>query len=299
MKLYAGIDGGQSGTTAVIGDERGTILGRGHAGPADEVAQDPSSTRLRDALDGALKDAMAHAGIEPATRFAAIVAGISGYEGRVYGAAPVLPTGALTLIHDAPIAHAGALGGAAGIVVIAGTGSVAYGVDDAGTAVTIGGWGYLFGDEGSAFWIAREALAQAMRDEDRGTPNPRIPALLGHFELPSLRAVARAFYTNRISRDRVAAYARGVLEAASAGDGAAAGLRQAAAGALAHLALYAGRRLAMEAPSIAVTGGLMNDSGLRERTHDALRELLPRAAIADPAGDPASGALLLARKGVR
>jgi len=298
VKLYAGIDAGQSGTTAVVGDASGAVLGRGQAGPADEVAQDAASTRLHDALSGALRAAVAQAGLDPATRFAAVVAGISGYEGRVYGKVPELPADALTLMHDAPVAHAGALGGEPGVVVIAGTGSVAYGVNEAGDTLTAGGWGYLFGDEGSAFWIARETLARAMRAEDRGKKDACVESLLRYFELPSLRAIARAFYTNRVSRDRVAAFARELLQTALREGGDADTLCGEAANALAGLAASTAGRLGMEAPAVAVIGGLMNDSAFRQRTYEALRKSFGRVTVVEPKGDPATGALLLARRGI-
>ena len=90
-------------------------------------------------------------GLPSESNFAAIVAGVSGYEGRVYGAPPEMPTRHFTLMHDAPVAHAGALAGMPGVVVIAGTGSVVYARDENGRSQTLGGWGFLFGDEGSAF----------------------------------------------------------------------------------------------------------------------------------------------------
>lgn len=286
MKLYAGIDGGQSGTTAVIGDDTGAILGRGRGGPADEVGQDASSTRLHDALSGALREALADAHIDAGAEFEAIVAGISGYEGRVYGRPPELPVRTLSLMHDTPIAHAGALGGGPGIVVIAGTGSVAYGDNGNGATATIGGWGYLFGDEGSAFWIAREALAQAMRDEDRGVEDALRARLLKHFEKTTLREVARAFYTNRISRESIAAFATQALNAAT---------RTSAAAALARIAVLCAHRLQMHAPRISVTGGLMKDAQLRDCTYERVRELLPAATLTQPQAEPAIGALMLAR----
>ncbi len=108
--LFAGIDGGQSSTTAVVGDETGRVLGCGKAGAADEIGVGKESTRLRDALRGALREACAAAGITAGvTRFESIVAGISGYDGRVYGRAPELPARRSLLLHDTPIAHAGAL----------------------------------------------------------------------------------------------------------------------------------------------------------------------------------------------
>ena len=161
--LFAGIDAGQSSTTAAIAGSDGTIIARGYAGPADEIGATAESTRLRDALEGALADAIVNAKLDPSSRFDAIVAGISGYEGRIYGAAPRLPSDRVRLVHDSAIAHAGALGGKPGIVVIAGTGSAAYATFADGSAHFEGGWGYLFGDEGSAFWIARSAVSAATR----------------------------------------------------------------------------------------------------------------------------------------
>src|SRR5215469_5605871 len=113
--LYAGIDAGQSSTTAAIAADDGHILARGYAGPADEIGARPDSTRLRDALEGALADALRNASMDASTRFDAVVAGISGYEGRVYGQAPRLPADRIELLHDSAIAHAGALQGKPGV----------------------------------------------------------------------------------------------------------------------------------------------------------------------------------------
>ena len=71
--------------------------------------------------------------------------------------------------HEATIALFGALGGADGVVVIAGTGSIAYGLNGSKSS-RIGGWGYLLGDEGSAFWIALCALRQGMQGYDGRAP---------------------------------------------------------------------------------------------------------------------------------
>ena len=110
-EYFAGIDGGQSSTVAIVGDERGKILGRATAGPADEVGAGAGSTRLRDALGEALAGACRAAALPYEGAIAAVVAGVSGYEGRVYGEPPRLAAQRLVILHDAPIAHAGALGG--------------------------------------------------------------------------------------------------------------------------------------------------------------------------------------------
>ncbi|MGZ3503734.1 MAG: N-acetylglucosamine kinase [Vulcanimicrobiaceae bacterium] len=296
MRLFAGIDGGQSSTAAVIAGEDGRILGRGRGGAADEVWQGAASTRLHDALAQALSDACANAKIDPGSHFESIVAGISGYEGRVYGKAPELPTNKLALMHDAPIAHAGAFAGDSGVVVIAGTGSVGYGVNDRGETLTVGGWGYLFGDEGSAFGIVRDVISDAARDTDAGEISELMPPLLRYFGASSLRALVRAFYTGSVSRESLAAYAAPVVEAAERGNAHAAQYCLNAATALALLASRAADRLAIERPRVAFIGGLLCSLTMREQISQCTRAVLPAARQVQPRYDPAAGALLLAYK---
>jgi glucosamine kinase len=288
MTLYAGIDAGQSGTTAVIGDETGRVLGRGQAGAADEIGQDARSTRLRDALRAAYDEAAAAAKLPADARCARIVAGISGYEGRVYGRAPELPCDELVLLHDAVIAQAGAFEGGPGVIVIAGTGSVAYGVNARGESITVGGWGYLFGDEGSAFWFARRALADAIRDEDSGKTNALGKAALQFFGSPSLHALVRSFYAGEISRTKFASFGRTVIEP---GSYVAEGAR-----ALADLATRTMTRIETAAGPVAFLGGVSKNPVMKDAIAKALREAAPEARQTEPLHDAVAGALLLARK---
>lgn len=285
--FFAGIDGGQSSTVAAIGDEAGREIGRGFAGPADEVAQGPSSTRLRDALRDALAAACVSAGLSSGVRFDAIVAGVSGYEGRVYGADPDLPAESVSLVHDAPIAHAGALAGEAGVTVVAGTGSVVYATGGAGER-TLGGWGYLFGDEGGAFWFAREVLATMMRaaDDDAGLED-ETRAACAFFGLPSLRSVARAAYAGEIDRARLAAFAREALRWEP--------MQAVAARGSQRLSALVAAAVADGAPArVALCGGMFADAAYFARVTAAIRARIPAADVRQPLYDPCAGALLLA-----
>jgi N-acetylglucosamine kinase-like BadF-type ATPase len=287
--LVAGIDGGQTSTVAVIADESGRILGRGVAGPADEIGARSDSTRLRDALGEALADACRAAGISNDANFTAIVAGISGYDGQVYGRPPDLPSGRVVLVHDTPIAHAGALGANAGIVAIAGTGSVVYGRSDDGRSWTLGGWGYLFGDEGSAFGIARDALAMLMRahdDADR-TLGEETRAACEFFETASLRRLAHAFYKGGISRDHLAAFARIAMRFPAFAPVVERGAQR-----LARLIAAAAAAGAPE--RVAFVGGVFTDHTFRARVSDGVLRALPKAAIVEARYEPAAGAVLLA-----
>ena len=288
-ELFAGIDGGQSSTVAVIGDERGAILGRGIAGPADEVGEKSDSTRLRDALRGSLGRARDAAGLPGSTHFAAIVAGISGYEGRIYGARPDLPTDRLVLRHDAPIAHAGALAGEPGVVAIAGTGSVAYACDKNGGSQTLGGWGFLFGDEGSAFCIARDALALMMAAQDDGGRSLReeTRAACDFFAMDSLRQVARAFYAGELTRERLAAFTPVAIRFAR--------FRAIADRGADGLATLAFRLLVeMKERRVALAGGLFADADFYERVRRGILAAVPDAHVGHAKYEPAVGALLLA-----
>lgn len=294
MTYFAGLDGGQSATTAVIASQDGRILARGAGPPADEVAQGPESTRLRDALSSSLAAAIAAAGLDPGTRFASIVAGVSGYEGRVFGRAAALPGERVSLVHDSVIAHAGALQGAAGVVVIAGTGSVAYALNEAGLGARVGGWGYLFGDEGSAFWLARNALGAIMSDSEGHEPSSLAKLALQHFKQPSLRALARAFYAGEMTRANLATFAQPLVVAAARGDAEGVYWVREAAEQLALLAYAAAGRAGLGEHDAAFVGGLMRDPLVRERVARSMRQISPQARVVAPKHDAAVGALLLA-----
>lgn len=292
MRYVAGIDGGQSGTQAAIADERGRVLAHGSAGPADENWHGAGSTKMRDALAGALDAARRNAKLDESLTFEAIVAGVSGYEGRLYGAAPELPAKRFRLVHDPAIAHAGAFAGGSGVVVIAGTGSIAYVVDDDGGTGITGGLGYVFGDEGSGFWIAKTAIACAVAaGEDCAVAS----AARRFFAKEKLREVLAAFYHGELERERFASFAKRVLEIASTDADGDACARETVESAQMHLA-----RLADAAgepkwhwrarPHGAFVGGLMHDASFKA----GVRERVELAEIVEPQYPPALGAVVLA-----
>jgi N-acetylglucosamine kinase-like BadF-type ATPase len=298
MRLFAGIDGGQSSTQVAIGDESGTVA-RAAGPPADLVGEPRDSPRQLAALHAALDAGLDEAGLPRDTHFTAIVAGISGFDS---GVSPPLDLGGRAerarIVHDSEIAHAGALNGAAGIVVIAGTGSVALGNAESGEAfVRAGGWGYFFGDEGSATWIARVALRRAMARSDRGEASPLRDRALAFFGTHSLRAVQHAFAHGELTRPALAAFAADVLAVADAGDPDARDVRASAAAELADLVATVERHFP-RAPITLVSyaGGLFHDAAFAEAFGDALQRTVPQAELVEPAGDPAAGALLLARR---
>ncbi len=296
MRYVAGIDGGQSSTTAVVIDEKGVVRGRETAGPADHVGEPPGSHKFADACASALAGALAAAGLPRDTRFAAVHAGLSGYDERFDGAQPVLAADVVRIEHDAPIALAGAVQTIPAVVVIAGTGSVAYGKSAEGLSVRTGGWGYLFGDAGSAFAIARDALAHAMAEDDRAVRSPLGDAALAYFDYEQLRALATAALLGRISRGQLASFARVVHDAARLGDAAASRIVDSAASALAELAAVTLERLhlAGESVPVAFAGGAFANDAFFARARDRLAARAPHAQAVAARYEPAVGAALLA-----
>ena len=141
------------------------------------------------------------------------------------------------ITHDAHIALAGATGGEPGIIVIAGTGSMVFGRNAAGVTARAGGWGYVFGDEGGAFDLVRQALRAVLRNEEGwGPPTALREALL---EARPGRAMAiscmHRLYTDEYPRDRVAGWAKLIDQAARAGDAVAGDILGSAAQALATM----------------------------------------------------------------
>src|SRR5213078_4483038 len=88
------------------------------------------------------------------------------------------------VVNDALIALAAGAGDDPGIVIISGTGSIVYGRNERVEAARAGGWGHMIGDEGSGYWIGREALAAVMRAGDgRGPETGLTAAMLAHFQV--------------------------------------------------------------------------------------------------------------------
>jgi len=296
MRLYLGVDGGQSGTTAVIGDETGRILGQGEAGPCNHAAAGEGRAKLQHAVTESLAAACAQAGLDPASLdFAAACFGMSGGpDDKREILAAILRTRRLIVTTDAVTALAGATSTGQGIVVIAGTGSIASGRNATQRTARAGGWGYIFGDEGGAFDIVRQALRAALRMEEGWGPPTRLREML--LDSTAARDVNQAlhqFYTDEWPRSRVATLAPLVDAAAIDGDPIAAHILHAAAQDLALLAASVRAQLwsAGDAVEIAYIGGVFQSRTLLERFR-ALVELQPADRCIPPRRGPAEGALL-------
>jgi N-acetylglucosamine kinase-like BadF-type ATPase len=296
MALFLGVDGGQSSTKALIGDETGRVLGMGVGGPCNHVGAAEGREKLARAVRESVGLAREKAGLDAGQlQFEAACFGMSGGPADKQAIlSEIVPARKLIVTYDAPIALAGATAGEPGVVTIAGTGSIAFGRNAAGKTARAGGWGFLVGDEGGGFDIARQALRAALRFEEGWGPETALHgALLDATGAGDANALMHGLYTPEWPRPRVAALARLVETVALAGDPVAREILRNAAQQLATLAVSVRRQLfaAGEATLVCYIGGVFRSGLLLER-YRQLVELEDGARCDPPRYNPAAGALL-------
>jgi len=304
-ELFLGVDGGQSGTFALIGDRTGRVIGAGHSGPSNHVSASEGTAKFTAAIRDCLKAACTEAGLDSAAvRFASSCLGFSGGPADKQGILKDILSSDRTIVtHDALIALSGATAGDPGLIVIAGTGSIAFGRNAENETARAGGWGFIFGDEGSGFDIARQALRAALRfEEGWGPPCSLRPLLLDATGARNINELLHRFYTPEFPRPRVAGFAKLVDQAAENGDQTATEILHEAARQLAALAAAVHDQLFGEGETTHVSyiGGVFRSRTVVDRFR-ILVESEPGNQVAPPVYGPAAGALLEAYRaaGVR
>jgi N-acetylglucosamine kinase-like BadF-type ATPase len=295
-KFFLGVDGGQSSTTALIGDQSGRVLGAGRGGPCNHIGAAEGAAKLTRAVEECVAKACEQAHLDPTQiRYEAACFGMSGGpHDKESLLSQILSTEKLTVTHDGLIALSGATAGEPGIVTIAGTGSFAFGRNAAGQAARAGGWGYIFGDEGSGFDITRQALRAALRfEEGWGPPTALRETLIQAAGASDANDALHRFYTREYPRSRVATFARLVDEAAIQGDQVAIHILNNAAQQLASLTASIRRQLWKEGElaRIAYIGGVFHSQLILDR-YCELVEMEEGNRCQPPEFGPAAGALL-------
>ncbi|MGH2371920.1 MAG: N-acetylglucosamine kinase [bacterium] len=297
-RVFVGIDGGATKTRAVVISEGGAVLGR------SEVRSSSAYHREAEEAAGivvnAAREALGRAGA--AGPITALGAGLAGADDpavhqrltRALGDAGLAEV--VFVDHDAAAALAGGTALQPGIVIIAGTGSVAFGIDEDGRRARAGGWGPLLDDEGSGYAIGRAALRAAMRAYDgRGEETALSGMLAQRFALGSLASLKMTVKTLNI--DEIASLAPLVVGAARDRDTIALAILTRAADGLAAMIAAVARALGWErARCPLVTAGGMFKAGdaIREPMVRALRAGGAAAQLAEARFSPDVGAALLA-----
>jgi glucosamine kinase len=283
-RLFLGIDGGGSKCRARIRDEGGRLIGQAESGGAN-IYQDfdaaiatilavaREAARHGELADDAMTSLNAGLGLAGAMTSDAVA--------RVRSAE--LPFHQLAVDSDAYVACLGAHGGSDGGIVIAGTGSAALALV-AGTRHSLGGWGFLLGDDGSGAAIGRSAIRRAVMAFDHlSEPSPLLDSLLGHFG----RGREKLTQWARTARPRdYSAFAPLVFTAARSGDKHGLAIVRDAAAAV---ALMARALIAHGAERLSLIGGLAQP----------LRPYLVEDVVAhlvEPRADPVDGAIMMARR---
>ena len=197
----------------------------------------------------------------------------------------------LVIVSDARIALEGAFEGESGVIVIAGTGSMALARDRRGGSARAGGWGRLLGDDGSGYAVGRAGL-RALAAAFDGGPETRLRPLFAEaFDLRTPEALIRRVYAEGWSPAEAAPL---VLEAAAAGDAVAAAVVAEETRRLARQVQWLVRRAGDLEPRFALIGGMTRNAFYRERLRAAILEGLPGWRAEAPRRSPVEGAVLLA-----
>lgn len=302
MEYVIGVDGGGTKTAFALADRGGAILAQAVLPSISyrEHGMEMVSSRLQSGVKELL--AAADASMED-VKFVAV--GAPGYGENADGdrllhetVAKAFPFTPFSLVNDAQIACYGALGGKPGINIVAGTGSIAYGEDEAGHRARSGGWSEHFSDEGSCYWLGKQAMGLFCKEADGREPRAALYEIVRK-ELPILDDfgfIAEIEKNYLPERSRVAGFQKYLLQAAQQGDEAAAALYVQACRELTLLAAGVRNQLSFTGEvAVSLTGGLTHCGELVE---GPLTQMLSEQKMryVPCKGLPVEGAVYLARR---
>jgi len=285
----------------VVLDANFAILGEGFAGPSNplRVGIANAAAAIRQAIDSACEAAHLRR-----TDLMAAEIGLAGARrkeliARVREALLGLGIGEIVVVGDSDIALYGATEGEPGLIVIAGTGSICCGMNSRGKTICAGGWGPIAGDEGGGAWIARRALrAIAHAVDGRGSTTSLTAAAGTYFHVSDPSDLSTAIYSPTITNERLAGFARYVIEAAKAKDRIAReilaeGGRELG---LAAAAVIRNLKLEREMFQVAYVGGVFDAAQelILASVREEVKRVAPKAYLASPRFSPAVAAARMA-----
>ncbi|OZB94190.1 N-acetylglucosamine kinase [Paenibacillus sp. XY044] len=199
--------------------------------------------------------------------------------------------------NDGVAALLGATGGDPGILIIAGTGSIVYGINASGESARAGGWGHRVGDEGSGYWIGKQAIIAALHGYDgRSGATALTDKLLNHLKLQNEEELFNWAYSAAYSVEKTAELSKLVSEAEQQGDASARMILEAAAD-----ELFLGARAVIERIGLAeaeetfaliLQGGVLQNIPLvRSRLAERIRDISPLASVDEAKMEPIYGVI--------
>jgi N-acetylglucosamine kinase-like BadF-type ATPase len=301
MQLYLGIDAGGTKTDCAVSNGA-ELLGQA-TGASAKLAR-VGKEKARENLQAVIGKACETAKVAPSEiqHVCIGMAGASLVEAVQWAQQTIrelIPDSTIYVAGDHVIAHRAAFGISPGVLVISGTGSIAFGRNQAGETARAGGWGPSVSDEGSAFWVGREAVAEALRSFDFGKSNGLLSTIADCWKVAPEEVIRLA----NASEPRFPELAGPVVEAAERGDAQARNIAERAGKALAGLASAVIHRLWPNGGivPVALAGGVLQGSALvRQSFKEEMRVQQPQAAVSFAYVRPVLGALeIAAQRGVR
>ena len=303
--LYLGVDGGGTKTTAALMNASQEIVAEGTAGPSNplRVGVETAVSNIAKAIEIACDSAdLVRIDIAAATLGLAGVRRQDIRERVRDSFSRRQNVKNTTVVTDAEIALFGTTLGKAGIVVIAGTGSVCLGKDDDGKLAISGGWGPLAGDEGGGVGIAQAALHQVAKASDgRGKPTALSALASEYFRASGPENLIVAIYSPQVDNSRIAGFARFVVEAAVQGDMVALEILNEAGHELGVAACAVINKLSLQRRRIPIgcVGSIFRAGDLiKDPMAKTIKAVAPKAYLTEPEIEPAHAAALMAIKSV-
>lgn len=308
MDIFIGIDGGGTKTEAAAIDRSGRVLSRytGSSTNPYVVGFEHAMAELARVLDSLLAQlpdkesafcgaCLGLAGISSEQEIHKVVSFLQTYQNERGNLFPV------SIITEAELALMAALGREYGVLIISGTGSNTYGISRNGERYRAGGWGHLLGDEGSGYMIGLLTLKSVIKSHEGILPatamTGRIVEHMGFRDITELKA---HIYQPSIGKTEIAGFARICIEAAAAGDAAAAAILESQAQELAETAsALIKRNPELEQTDVVCTGSIFKYSALFYNTFcRVLSARYPLLTFSDSRASltPAHGAALSALK---
>ncbi len=257
-----GIDAGGTKTVCQLANDSGEVLAEARRGGANLQAS--GELEVEKVLHEVMHEAIGDREISPS----AICLGIAGVDRpedarTVSGIMRRIGSKArILVVNDALVALEAGAPNEPGVVVIAGTGSIAYGRNSRNEAARSGGWGYVLGDEGSGYWIGRAALRAVLREADRRGPKTQLTGLLlKYFRIDRAQELIHEVYHGTLRPSAIAALAQYVHTAFKAGDSVAIGILRGSADELESSALSVARRLDLVGRLISIRAGRRDVQG--------------------------------------
>ncbi len=303
MPYYLGIDGGGTKTRFLLSDET-KVLARAATGGSNIVRL--GAEQAKEALIGGIRQVCDAAKISPG-ELRCICVGVAGaarpeVAEKIHAILAAIANNASTKIEvvgDTVIALEAAFEGGPGVIVISGTGSIAFGTDAQGHTARAGGWGFAVSDEGSGHWIGRRVVAAILNARDQGAQTTLTGMILEAWKIESIDELVQV--ANAAPPPEFPRLFPVVLRAANAGDVIARGLLVEAGAELAKLASTVLRRLASEGSRrmlpVAMTGSVFRQSAdVRQVFYNELQKRFPGIDVEQDLVDPVEGALARAKR---